>query len=128
MNVRNKSIRIAVLIALADFVFSVFSASAYSPDGLNFLKTFGTCAYFSAMMLVEYVLPFILLRKIISRDIKVRAAYAVAIAIMFVITVCVAIINTKIPILRNVWIVAQLVLVNINAAILSGDKFLTLKK
>ena len=127
MNVRSQAIRIAVLIALADFVFSVFTASAYS-DGLNFLKTFGTCAYFSAMMLVEYVLPFVLLRKIIGRDIKVLVAYAVAIAIMIVMSVCVAIINTKIPILRNVWIVAQLVLVNINAVILSGDKFLTLKK
>lgn len=127
MNVRSQAIRIAVLIALADFVFSVFIAGAYS-DGLHFLQTFGTCAYFSAMMLVEYVLPFVLLRKIIGRDIKVWAAYAVAIAIMIVMSVCVAIINTKIPILRNVWIVAQLVLVNINAAILSGDKFLTLKK
>lgn len=127
MIVRSKAIRIAVLIALADFVFSVLSTSAYS-DGLHFLQTFGVCAYSSAMMLVEYVLPFVLLRKIIGRDIKVWAAYVVAIAIMFVMTVCVAIINTKIPILRNVWIVAQLVLVNINAAILSGDKFLTLKK
>ncbi len=127
MIVRSKAIRIAVLIALADFVFSVLSTSAYS-DGLNFLKTFGICAYFSVMMLAEYVLPFILLRKIISHDIKVWAAYVIAIAIMLVMSVCVAIINTKIPILRNVWIVAQLVLVNINAAILSGDKFLTLKK
>ena len=127
MNVRSQAIRIAVLIALADFVFSVFTASAYS-DGLHFLQTFGVCAYSSAMMLVEYVLPFVLLRKIIGRDIKVWAAYVVAIAIMFVITVCVAIINTKILIFRDVWIAVQLVLVSVNAAILSGDRFLAPKK
>lgn len=118
MNVRSQAIRIAVLIAFADFVFSVFTASAYS-DGLHFLQTFGVCAYSSAMMLVEYVLPFVLLRKIIGRDIKVWAAYVVAIAIMFVMTVCVAIINTKILIFRDVWIAVQLVLVSVNAAILS---------
>lgn len=127
MNVRSQAIRIAVLIALADFVFSVFTASAYS-GGLHFLQTFGVCAYSSAMMLVEYVLPFVLLRKIIGRDIKVWAAYVVAIAIMFVITVCVAIINTKILIFRDVWIAVQLVLVSVNAAILSGDRFLAPKK
>lgn len=127
MNVRSQAIRIAVLIALADFVFSVFIAGAYS-DGLHFLQTFGVCAYSSAMMLVEYVLPFVLLRKIIGRDIKVWAAYVVAIAIMFVMTVCVAIINTKILIFRDVWIAVQLVLVSVNAAILSGDRFLAPKK
>ena len=127
MNVRSQAIRIAVLIAFADFVFSVFTASAYS-DGLHFLQTFGVCAYSSAMMLVEYVLPFVLLRKIIGRDIKVWAAYVVAIAIMFVMTVCVAIINTKILIFRDVWIAVQLVLVSVNAAILSGDRFLAPKK
>lgn len=127
MNVRSQAIRIAVLIALADFVFSVFTASAYS-DGLHFLQTFGVCAYSSAMMLVEYVLPFVLLRKIIGRDIKVWAAYVVSIAIMFVMTVCVAIINTKILIFRDVWIAVQLVLVSVNAAILSGDRFLAPKK
>ena len=80
------------------------------------------------MMLVEYVLPFVLLRKIIGRDIKVWAAYVVAIAIMIVMTVCVAIINTKILIFRDVWIAVQLVLVSVNAAILSGDRFLAPKK
>lgn len=123
MIVRSKAIRIAVLIAVFNFAFAFFSTSAYSDD-LGFLEMFGVCAYSSAMMLVEYVLPFVLLRKIIGHDMKVWVSYTVAIAIMFSVTVAVAFINTIIPIMSSVGLLLQLLLVNVNAAILSGNNYI----